>query len=281
MNNHRFWIFAPLLAIGVTIGSVQAAPPAYILQLSVGSEEFDFELDDTDSNDTYTKATASVRSIVGLTRNSVVNLNADVFAQTFSDLDDKDNVGLLVEAIYSYVPTGGYTRPTYLFGLRHEIENYDDSGKDFGKTTLLLATALRLDDRITLTPGLEYSRKSLDNTDTDVGGVFVNADIKLTERVITYLNLKYQDEQSSSDTPATGARPTFIAGGHLPSEQPGFGLPGTSEIDSTNTLLVAGVNYAIDNHHTVDVSFEYADYALDDTGDTVATVISLDYFYKF
>jgi hypothetical protein len=270
-------------AVALPLNS-HAAAPVFNLQLTLANEDFGGSV-----NDSYKKVTASVRSLLGITRNSAFNLNADLYTRAYDDFDQWDSNGILLEAIYSFIPTAGFRKPTYIIGLRQEHESFDDSNRDFNRTSLFLAILLRLDDSISMTPGIQYSEKSTDQEDDNISSVFVNIDKHLTEKWLTYLNLKYESEKiATSASVFTSANRVDIAGHHTPAESGANSpnLPSSSSAtdintDSNNVILTIGANYSIDRHHSIDVSYQRQNYGISDNADVTGDVISIDYFYKF
>ncbi len=249
------------------------------LQVSLGNEEIGSDFDDT-----FTQLTASVHRSLGLTRNSVFHLSADLYTRSYSDNEDKDYDGILGEVIYSYVPTGGFTKPVYSAGLRYETQSSDNFEQDFDEITLILATTLRIDDITSVTAGFEIIEKSLEDSDSDILGLFVNTDFRINDQFLWYVNLKFQDEDNEADSSAiASAAPSLalrdaFAGGHLPSEI----SVGTPDLPSSdNTYITIGINYALSAKHTIDLSLESTEYALSGDTEIEGDVISLDYFYKF
>jgi hypothetical protein len=277
-------IAIPCLVLLYPVNSY-AASAAYNLQLTAAQEDYGQNL-----KDHYYKFTASMRSIAGITRNSAFNLNADLYTRSYADFKQWDSDGLLLEAIYSYVPTAGFSKPTYLFGLRFEYENFDQNSRDFQRNSIFVATSLRLDDRTTLTPGLQYSAKSTDDEDDNISALFLNSDFQFSQSWLIYLNLKYESEKitTSASALSTSGRPQDIAAHHTPAES---GVVNTSlpsatsgsflHTDSDNVILTLGANYSIDSHQTIDVSYQRQNYGVSGVQDITGTVVSLDYFYKF
>lgn len=264
--------------------SLFALPPTYTLQLTLADKDLDSRV-----SDTFTQITGAVRYNHGLSRNSVLALNADISTTSHNDLDDSDFTGLLGEVIYSYIPTAGFTKPVYSVGLRYAIENYDNNDQDLSITTLFATDTLRLSDRTAVTVGLELIDKSSDLADSSITGLFASVDLRGNDKTTFYALLKLQDEDSSISAAALTsprAARTDISGSHLPGE-PGYtGPPVTStsgsnlpDSDTTNTIVLLGVNYFINSQNAIDFSVEKADY--DGDTDTTREIISLDYFYKF
>lgn len=271
------------IAVALPLNS-HAAAPVFNLQLTLANEDFGDSV-----NDTYKKVTGSVRSILGISRNSAFNLNADLYTRAYDDFDQWDSDGLLLEAIYSFIPTAGFRKPTYIIGLRQEFESFDDSKRDFNRTSLFLAILLRLDDSLSVTPGIQYSERSTDQEDDNISSVFVNMDKRLSGKWLAYLNLKYESEKiTTSASVFTTASRADIAGHHTPAESGANSpnLPSSSNgadinTDSNNVILTIGANYSIDRHHTIDVSYQRQNYGISDSADVTGNVISIDYFYKF
>ncbi len=272
-----------LLALALPLNT-QAAAPVFNVQLTIANEDFGGNVEDS-----YNKITGSVRSMLGITRNSAFNLNADIYSRSYNDFDQWDSNGLLLEAIYSYIPAAGFRKPTYLLGLRHELEAFDDSSRDFNRTSLILGASFRLDDRTTMTPGIQYSQKSTDEEDDNIAALFLNTDLRLSNSWLSYLNIKYESEKISTDAAAVTTSPRIdIASHHTPAESGGMGttLPASStgsklKTDSSNIILTLGANYSIDRHQTIDVSYQRQNYGIKDSPDVTGNVVSLDYFYKF
>lgn len=262
-----------------------SAPPSYNLQAGIASESFD-----PGDSDTYTQLTGSMRYNKSISRHVVTNWNMDLYTRRYDESDSRDRNGILLEFIYNFVPSGGFTKPVYSLGLRHEIEKFDQSANDAEETTLLLASTLRLDDSLTVTGGVEVAQRASDVAESDFVGVFVNLDKRLSRETIIYTNLKIQGEESSllsSAGSGTGSRTAAraeIAGSHLPGE-PGYtgpDLPGSSDGSDTtsdNIFITLGINYFMDSHSAIDLSIESIEY--DGESSIQADVISLDYFYKF
>ncbi|MBT3203593.1 MAG: hypothetical protein HOM14_19610 [Gammaproteobacteria bacterium] len=265
--------------------SLNAASPVYNLQIELASEDF------KGNTETFNQITGSVRYGKGLSRHSVINLNADLFTRHFADIDSRDSNGVLTELVYSYIPGKGFTKPVYSIALRQEFEVFDESSQDFSKTSLILADTIRLDDRITFTAGLEYLTKSSDLEDITSNGLFLNTDLQLNSKLIVYINLKIQDEKIETITINVANVPQFaerydMSGHHTPGETglPTPSLPDSSsgsDTNSDNFISRLGINYFFSSNQSIDVSYEYSQYALSNNVDIQGNVISLDYFYKF
>lgn len=272
---------ASVFGAGLPCSVALASPPAYNIQLTLASE-------DTDGNDdTYSQLSGAMRYGYGISRNSAINLNADIYTRFYSDIEEKDRNGILAELIYTYIPTGGFTRPVYIVGLRQEFETFDESAKDLSKTSLILASSIRTSDRLTLTGGFEFTDKSSDIRNTESRAFFVNADLRLKERVTAYTNLKFQREDNteketfgSQQVAGQTAARFDSASSHLPGE-PGYSGSATTGADAEfdNTSLVVGVNYFIDSSNAIDISYERVEY--DSDNDISRDVLSFDYFFKF
>lgn len=271
-----------LLVLCMLTTPLYAAPPAFNVHIGVANEDFS-----EGDSDTYTQLTGSLRYSKGHTRNSVTNLNVDIYTRSYGDVADNDRNGLLLEAFYNYIPTRGFTKPTYSIGLRQEFEDYDADASDLSRSSLILADTIRVDDQFTLSLGLEFIVKSSDALDTETKGLFTNMDFHLGKRVILYVNLKFQDEEITSADSMSGTMPRAardaVAGAHLPGEPgyigPGAGSTSGADDNSRNTILAIGVNYFIDSNQAIDISFETIEYDADIT--STRDIISFDYFYKF
>ena len=253
-----------LLALALPL-NVMAAAPVYNLQLTYGQEDFG-----SNGDDRFKKLTASVRSVLGLSRYSAFNLNADLSTRFFDSLSSNDSTNLLLEAIYNFVPKSGFSKPTYFIGLRQERETFDEKRRNIDQTSLFLGAAIRLNDRLTLTPGVEIIKKTSDIEDSDISGAFINADIRMTDQWLFYFNYKYQSEDITSKL----AMSNRLANKHHTSNE-------TGTITSVPTNTAFGANYSIDSHQTIDVSYQRQNYSITGSPDVTGDVISLDYFYKF
>jgi opacity protein-like surface antigen len=77
-----------------------------------------------------------------------------------------------------------------------------------------------------------------------------------------------------------------MSGHHTPGETglPTPSLPDSSsgsDTNSDNFISRLGINYFFSSNQSIDVSYEYSQYALSNNVDIQGNVISLDYFYKF
>jgi hypothetical protein len=266
--------------------SAEAAPPSFNLQLSVGSE------DDGRSSERFTQLTGAYRYSKGLSRQSSLNFNADLSTQKFSKTASKDNHSLLLEGVYNYVPSPGFTKPVYSVILRQQFESFDNSAFDTSDTALLLVDFFRINENLSFVGGLEFIDSSSDIVDTSTIGLFAGLDYWLSNKIMAYTNVKLQDEQNDINLAALQTSPriaqrSLIAGAHLPGEA---GFQGNanatsptqgsgSQNDSDNLFITVGLNYEIDSRQSID--FSLARFNYDTVVDTTIKQISLDYFFRF
>ncbi len=265
--------------------NAKAAAPAFNIQLGLASEVFDGE------RQNYNQLTGSAHYYKGLSRRSVVNINADLFTRHYNDADWKNRDGILGELIYSYIPDSGYTKPVYSIALRHEIEILDNSDLNRSITSLILADTLRLDDQLTLLTGIQFSSKNSDIEDILSTGVFINTDIQIDPELIVYINLKYEDETIGTNSTSIAIQQPIsnrndFATHHTPGESPMPTpvLPSSSkdfDTSSKNIIIRVGTNYFFTSNQSIDLSYDYNKYLLTNNVELTGNVISLDYFYKF
>ncbi len=273
--NKSIGFFATMLVL-LAPATLHAIPPAYTFQAGTGSDDVG------EDSDSFLYVTGSALFSRGLSRNSIVDLRAELSSIDYSDNDDRSGEEIFLEGVYSYTPRAGFKVPTYSLGLRLLDESLGSSELDATTTSLLLYMSYPLDDRIELLGGLRFDERD-SGDDSSTVGTFINVDYRLTPRWLLYSTLNLADEEvDGSDSggpgaslPGVGVR-GFVSGGHLPSEG-----GGTSVVsDSDNTFLTFGASYALTGLDTIEVSISNREYELD--GDTVdGNILSLDYFHRF
>ena len=264
-----------------------AAPPSFNVQVSAGTQ------DDGTTSESFTQLTGSFHYSKGLTRQSSLNFNADLSTQRFSDTSNKDKNALLIEGIYNYVPSPGFTKPVYSLILRQQFETFDNSAFDTSDTSLLLVDFFRMSEKLSFVGGLEFIDSSSDIVDTATRGLFAGLDYWLTHKLLAYTNLKLQKENNDinlaaiTTSPRPAARGIIIAGAHLPGEA---GFQGNTnatsptagsgaQSDSDNRFITVGLNYEIDAKQSID--FSLAQFRYETSSTTTIDQISLDYFFRF
>ena len=230
----------------------QAIPPVYTLQTGIGSDDV------SGDNDTFFHVTANALFSRGLSRNSIVNLTAEVSSYHYQEVDDNSANKLFLQAEYSYTPRAGFRVPTYSVAVRQLEEYKKDSDLDASTTSLLLSVGFRIDDQSNIMGGLRFREKT-SNNDTSETGFFVNFDYSPGNDWLFYTTLIVADEETEvGDSMSMGAR---IAGkSHLPGE-PGYTGPASSGTsDSDNTWFTVGASYALDSHRSIDMAYNRQTY---------------------
>ena len=256
--------------------ALRAIPPTYTFQAGAGSDDVGGD------SDSFYYIGGSALFSYGLSRNSIVDLRAELISIDYSDIDDRSGEELFLESVYSYTPRAGFQVPTYSVALRLLEESLSSSRLDSTTTSLLLYLSYPLDDRIEVLGGLRIDERDSDDDTTSVGSFF-NLDYRLTPRWLLYTTINLADEDiddsdssgASSGLPGIGVR-GFISSQHLPSER------GDNSVasDSENTFVTLGASYALTGLDTIELSISHREYELD--GDTVdGNILSLDYFHRF
>ena len=288
-------LFLALLGCLISIPT-HSAPPSYNLQISIGNE------DNGTTSQNFTQLTGAFRYAKGLTRQTSLNFNADISTRQYNDTSSKDNNSLLLEGIYNYAPSKGFTASVYSLILRQRFETFDNSANDGSETSILLADFFRISENLSFVGGLEFIQSTTDIVDTSTQGLFAGLDYWLSDKLLGYINVKVQDEENTINLAALAASPAraqrvLVSGSHLPGE-PGFqgntgataantvaptagvaAQPIRQRNDSDNLFVTLGLNYEIDARQSID--FSIARFNYDTVTDTNIDQISLDYFWRF
>ena len=258
----------------MTPAALHAIPPAYTFQAGTGSDDVGGD------SDSFYYLTGSALFSHGLSRNSIVDLRAELSSIDYADNDDRSGEEIFLEGIYSYTPRAGFQVPTYSIGLRLLDESLSSNDLDSTTTSVLLYMSYPLDDRIELLGGFRLDERDSGDDSTTVG-TFINLDYRLAPRWLLYTTLNLADEEIDNSSAAIAGAPGigvrgFVGGGHLPSEGGGTSVAS----DSDNTFLTLGASYALTGLDTIEFSVSQREYKLD--GDTVdGNIVSLDYFHRF
>lgn len=203
-----------------------------------------------------------------IAKDSVINLNADLYHRRYPDISSWDSNGILLEAIYSLTPNAGFTRPMYSLTARYETSNSNYRVADYSTSSLILSDSFRIDDIQRLSFGAVYAQRKIRTRTATLSSIFLNTDIDASENLLIYLNLKLQSEDSYS-----------AAGGRYMMMNPG-GISPASRSNKTNAFVSVGINYSVTAHHSVELSYQRDVYDLDKLNYTY-NLVSFDYFYKF
>ncbi len=277
MSLTRYIINSAITAATLFAFNANAAAPTYIIQLGIAAENFE------GFTETYNQLTGSVRYSKGLSRRSVVNLNADLYTKKNTDTDQKDSNGLLIEVVYSFIPKSGFSEPVYSLALRHELESSDNAFRDYSKTSLVLADTLRFNDVVTVTGGLEAIVQNFETSEKTAMGLFINTDLLINEDFIVYVNFKFQDEdiESTSADNISTLLDTVAARDAVSLHHEFNSTTANPSLPDTGSIFTTGVNYSINSQNFIDFSYQSSTYTQTDDNEINVTMISLDYFYKF
>ena len=163
--------------------SVCALPPLYRLQAGLGGTDVG---PDTDN---FYYLTGSMLYSIDLSKNAIVDLQAEVSTYDYSDNNDLDSEEIFLQASYSYTPRAGYRVPTYSVALRHLEEFLPDDDLDASTTSLILWMSYRLHDRASLLGGIKAGERDAESN-TDVESLFINYDYRLTPEWLLYTTLE-------------------------------------------------------------------------------------------
>jgi hypothetical protein len=262
MDFNRKFSSVPILSLFISPALIAA--PAFHVQMSLAQEDIQ------GNSNTVQRLSAAMRYSKSIASNRVLNLNADLYHQVYPDISSWNSDGFLLEAIYNWVPTPGFTRPMYSLLLRHEKSTSDWFGADFSQSSVILADNFRLDDRQSLSFGVELARRSQGAEDASLVGLFANSDITINDNLLFYLNLKLQQQDNGKSYGGLNVVDSLRLRAY----------PATESGKIVNRFFTIGANYSINAHHSFDLSYQSVKYDFNGDGSDY-TLVSFDYFYKF
>ena len=262
MDFNRKISSVPILVLFISPSLIAA--PAFHVQMTLAQEDIQ------GNSKTVEQLSAAMRYSKTIASNRGINLNADLYHQAYPDISSWNSNGYLLEAIYNWVPTPGYTRPLYSVLLRHEKSDSDWFGADFSQSSVILADNFRIDDRQSLSFGAELARRLQGGGHSSLFGLFANSDMTVSDNLLFYLNLKLQQQDSGNTYGNLSAN----------NSQRLRAYPATQSGKILNRFVTVGTNYSINAHHSFDLSYQSVTYDFNGNGSDYS-LVSFDYFYKF
>ena len=249
-------------AILLLSSNLYAVPPVYTLQTGIGGTDID------NKSDSYFYLTGATLFSKGLSRNAIVDLQAEISSYDYADNDVLSGEELFLQATYSYTPRAGFRVPTYSIALRHLEEYLSDDAMDASTTSLILSMSYRINDRSSLRGGLKAGeRDAADNSDAT--GYFINYDYRYTPAWLLYTNLGAGDGAFTARSYCSGAYSSY-----------GNWNWNTSADDCDNIYVTLGASFSIDALNSLDLSVDRYDYDTP-SGEITGNVYSVDFFHRF
>jgi len=247
--------------------SVCALPPLYKLQAGVGGTDVG---PDTDN---FYYLTGSMLYSNGVSKNAIVDLQAEVSTYEYSDNNDLDSEEIFLQAGYSYTPRAGFRVPTYSVALRHLEEFLPDGDMDASTTSLILSLSYRLNDRASLLGGIKAGERDAESN-TDVESLFINYDYRLTPEWLLYTTLESGEGAATARSYCSGAygspESSYYASSRWDSDM--------SDCDTTSLTL--GASRVLDAFNSLDMSISHQVYDIG-SNEIDGNVYSVDFFHRF
>lgn len=250
--------------------NLYALPPAYTLQGGLGSTDVGPETDN------FYYLTGSALLSKGITPNSMIDLVGEISAYEYSDNDNLSSEELFLQGTYHYTPRAGFRVPTYSLGLRYREEFLSGDLSDASTITLLLSLSYRIDDRTSVSGGLQAGERDA-SENSDVTGYFVNIDFRYSPAWLFYTTL--------GATEGAPSVRSYCSGGYQSGSGGWSGWSSWSSWsgrvdDCDKTYITFGASRVIDAANTLDLSVSMEDYDLPG-GSIDGNVYSVDFFHRF
>lgn len=250
-------------AILLLSSNLYAAPPVYTLQAGIGGTDID------NNSDSYFYLTGATLFSKGLSRNAIVDLQAEISSYDYADNDDLSGEELFLQVTYAYTPRAGFRVPTYSIALRHLEEYLSDDAMDASTTSLILSMSYRLNDRSSLRGGLKAGKRdAADNSDPT--GYFINFDYRYAPEWLLYTNLGAGDGAFNARSYCSGAYGSSYGSWNW----------NTSADDCDNIYVTLGASFSINALNSLDLSVNRYDYDTP-SGEISGNVYSVDFFHRF
>ncbi len=250
-------------AILLLSSNLYAVPPVYTLQTGLGGTDIENE------SDSYFYLTGATLISKGLSRNAIVDFQAEISAYDYADNNDLSGEELFLQGTYSYTPRAGFRVPTYSIALRHLEEYLSEDAMDASTTSLILSMSYRLNDRSSLRGGLKSGRRDAAD-DSDASSYFINFDYRYTPELLLYTNLGAGDGAFTARSYCSGAYGSGYGNWNW----------NTSAEDCDNTFVTFGASFAINALNSLDLSVNRYDYDTP-SGEVTGNVYSVDFFHRF
>ncbi len=225
---------------------------------------------------------ASFVQILGL--NSSLIYRASVGIEEYQEFDGLSNASFSFAVDYKFRFVRGFTAPGFTLTASLNEQDFDSDMRDATTFGLLAVADKRFTDRLATAAGLGFktSESESDVFDNDSLRVFANVDLVLSERALAYttLNLVSGDVVSTSSPTVD-----IIAAADAIEADDAFGGRDTGQfayrLDADTTLLTLGLNYGINQDHSLDASVEFLDSSADGGIDYERTTFRLTYLGVF
>jgi len=241
------------------------------------------ELNSDILKDSILNVTADAAYNLKLNNNSSINFNGLLSFNQYQDFDKLSNTRLGLGAKYIIQPDTAYTAPWYTASINIQDWEYDSDMRSGSFFQLSFNYGKRLTDRMELRAGLDIENRDAESVifDTENKRLFVNLDLKLSDRNTLYTSLSYNDGDIVSSVLSTS--PTTLKLASIPWEIDDA-FPSTwwsYKLDANTYGLMLGDNYAINSNQSFDISLFYFNSSAYAGSDYSGLITELRYFYRF
>lgn len=205
-------------------------------------------------------------------------------SEKYTDFTGLNKLATGLGLTWQFMTRTGFDAPVYAISLAVEAADYKTDIRDNRNTRLSAEMNQRLTDRITATYGLNTRRSAADSEvfDTRESRLFTNFDYVFNIDTTIYSTLSF----IFGDIVST-ARPTLNILNWAEVLQPDNAFGGISDnaiayrLDARTRVLSLGINYAINEHHSLDFSSLFIKAAADGNIEYDRTQFRASYLTRF
>lgn len=197
--------------------------------------------------------------------NRRLSVSGRIAYDRFDEFGDLSNVEAGAEAYYVIQPAPGYTAPWYELSAR--VARIEPGHSDIRRSTVVdagLRAGRRLTDAVVAQLGYRYSMRRAQGAvfDTDDHALTLDLDFSLSSAMSAYATYEFHlGDIVSTATPtrwimaAAEASVPDEAFGRIPGA--GYGYPYAYRLDGRTHVVVAGFEFELTNHASLDLSGSY------------------------
>ena len=237
--------------------------------------------------DTFATANFGIHTANRISQIDFIRYSAHFKYEHFNNISGLDNAEAGAGLKYSIKPVSGFTKPVYIISADVAWIDSATDIRDSTVFTLGLTSSAWMTSTISARGGVAYRIKDSDSRVFDNKDLrfFINSDLLLTEQLTSYVTINYIRGDTVSTANLSSSSPEILAVINLADQiefDTTFGANQLAyRLDSRTRTLTVGLNYAIAQKHSLDLSLRNVRSEADSNTDYAVTQISLSYLLSF
>jgi hypothetical protein len=237
-------------------------------------------------SDVFTTAGIGIHQVHPISLFDFISYGAHIKYEYFNEVDGLNNVEATASVKYNYKPYTGFNQPVYIFSADIGVIDSATDIRDASIYIFGITLSSWITNTLSARGGASYRIKDSDSRvfDNKDARFFINADLLLNNKVTSYLTFNYINGQTVSTIDINNT-PIEILNMVDPADiefDPTFGADQLAyRFDSKTRFLTLGINYALAQKHSLDLSLRNVHSRAGGGIDYDTTQWSLSYLLSF